>query len=350
MVVIRTILTKHQRNKCQTLLNSLLVYFCLADISSYTYSKFYIVQTVNYMITNLDQLEEHLYTEKPLLKRRKWIKEAKIFIFMFLGIYSVYTVAVNFEVIAMSIVPQEEEQMVLTQLYQDDQKSEESITELQSVKALQTPEQFAQMQEQMVELKDQLDEYKPVATSDFEASQQLEGSLRSKINDYSIKFNRLPPGNRLIIPKISVDVPIQDVMTEKPVSEITKADYDKELYNGVVRYPTTATPSSKLNNGQTMLFGHTSYESWKKNEYGSVFAKIPALQKWDTVQSVWNGSLYTYRVIEKRVISPSKLDAIYNEFNDGNFISLVGCYPLWTTKERIVIIAELIPNDLPVSH
>ena len=66
------------------------------------------------------------------------MREAKIFTLLFLGIYSAYTVAVNFEVIAMSIVPQEENQMMLTQMYQDDEQSEDSVTKIIPLQALQT--------------------------------------------------------------------------------------------------------------------------------------------------------------------------------------------------------------------
>ena len=38
------------------------------------------------------------------------------------------------------------------------------------------------------------------------------------------------------------------------------------------------------------------------------------------------------------------------EYTDGNFISMVGCYPIGTTRERIAVIAELVQEEVFVDE
>lgn len=114
-----------------------------------------------------------------------------------------------------------------------------------------------------------------------------------------------------------------------------------ELYDGVVKYPSTPEPGSK---GNTLIFGHTSYYRWKKNPYGEIFAKIYDLKYGDTIKVAWNGQLYTYEVIDKIITRPENVDKEYMKYTDGEYITLMWCYPLGTDSKRGLIIAKRIKN------
>ena len=78
----------------------------------------------------------------------------------------------------------------------------------------------------------------------------------------------------MIIPDLNINAPLIDT-EENGVIDFSKENFDEELTKGVVKYPTTPTPGNK---GNTLIFGHTSSEWWKKNEYGVIFRNIPKLK------------------------------------------------------------------------
>jgi hypothetical protein len=51
----------------------------------------------------------------------------------------------------------------------------------------------------------------------------------------------LPPTNRLIISSLGIDIPLVDSQYTD-VKDFTIQNFDKELMNGVVKYPTTPVP------------------------------------------------------------------------------------------------------------
>ncbi len=173
----------------------------------------------------------------------------------------------------------------------------------------------------------------PVATS-------IQTTLENKINDYDFAFNTLPPTNRLMIQKLGLDVPLIH-LTHKAAGDFVAGDFDAELKQWVVKYPTTPAPGE---DGNTLIFGHTSQERWSHNNYGTVFATLPKLQAWDSIQVVREGELYTYQVLETVVKYPKEVDTEFQKRQeaDGEYITLMGCYPLGTTKQRMMVIAKKI--------
>lgn len=164
--------------------------------------------------------------------------------------------------------------------------------------------------------------------------------LENKINNYDFTFNTLPPTNRVMIPKIWLDVPLI-YLTHKAEWDFVAGDFDAELQQWVVKYPTTPAPGQS---GNTLIFGHTSQERRKHNNYGTVFAKIPKLQAGDTIQVVRDGQLYTYSVQEIVVHEPKDVDKEFQKRQDadGEYVTLMGCYPIGTAKERMMVIAKRI--------
>ena len=169
-------------------------------------------------------------------------------------------------------------------------------------------------------------------------TETIQNSLELKMKEYSFDFNVVPPTNRIIIWKINLDVPIVD-SKYKNESDFTQWNFNEELENGVVKYPTTPVPW-KL--GNTLIFWHTSQEWRQKNPYWTVFSKIPNLELWDEVTVIRWWKLYKYKIIEKIVVSPKNVDAQYKKYQNGDYITLMWCYPIWRTDKRMMITAERI--------
>ncbi len=169
----------------------------------------------------------------------------------------------------------------------------------------------------------------------------LSNYLKNKKTFYKLSFNILPPDNKIIISSLNIIAPIIDVKYATK-EKIEKWDFDAELYKGVVKYPFTAYPGQTWN---TLIFGHTSYYWWKKNPYGNIFAKIPKLKPGQTIQIIWNNKLYNYEIIEKKVIWPSQIENLYNQYKNWKYLTLMWCYPIWTDLRRILIIAKLKKDE-----
>ncbi len=164
--------------------------------------------------------------------------------------------------------------------------------------------------------------------------EKMESTLEN--TDYKFSYSLVPPGHRIFIPAIGVDAPIIDISAASE-EKLKHWDFDKELFSGVVKYPSTPEPWNKWN---TLIFWHTSYYRWKNNPYWEIFAKIYDLKKWDVIKVAWNGQLYTYEIIESVVTTPTKVDETYKQYTDGEYITLMWCYPVGSDSRRWLIIAK----------
>jgi hypothetical protein len=83
--------------------------------------------------------------------------------------------------------------------------------------------------------------YSGIISLEKEIAPSVDQLLRSNLEQYDFDFNILPPTNRLVISTINLDVPL--VQTKiKDYEEFSAGSFDKELENGVVKYPTTPNP------------------------------------------------------------------------------------------------------------
>lgn len=170
--------------------------------------------------------------------------------------------------------------------------------------------------------------------------EEIENQLKKNIKEFTFDFNTLPPENRLIIPKIWLDIPLIDSQFKDEV-DFTDWNFDTELSRWAVKYPTTPAPWTNWN---SLIFGHTSQEIWKSNYYSTIFVHITELEAWDTFQIVWDGKLYEYEVTNKEIVYPSKVNEVYNQYHNEfeDFITLMWCYPIWSSSKRILVIAKRI--------
>lgn len=183
-------------------------------------------------------------------------------------------------------------------------------------------------------------QYEWVVSMEQEIATNMDHYLQKNLDSYDFSFNLLPPTNRLIIPAINLDVPLVETNINN-YSDFTESTFDTDLENGVVKYPTTPNPWEWWN---AFFFGHTSQEYWKNNPYWTVFRRIPQLKEGDTIQVVREWVLYEYRVLKTVVVKPKDVNNTYVNFWEENkeYITLMGCYPIWRIDKRMMVFAEKI--------
>lgn len=176
-------------------------------------------------------------------------------------------------------------------------------------------------------------------------NKDIEQYLRRQFKNIKLSFNLLPPDNYLIIPEIWVQVRLVDThMVSSDV--LAHGDFESYLQQWVVKYPATPDPGTM---GNALLFGHTSLEPWKlaKNKYGTVFRNMPKLNAWSKFSVIRNGEKYDYNVVEKAIKKPKEVKDFYAQYKkDNSYVSLMGCYPIWSDAQRIVVVWELADPKL----
>ena len=185
-----------------------------------------------------------------------------------------------------------------------------------------------------------VEEYEWIVSLQQEVATDMDHYLQHNLDSYDFSFNLLPPTNRLIIPAINLDVPLVETSVSS-FDNVTETTFDPDLENGVVKYPTTPSPWEWWN---AFFFGHTSQEYWKNNPYWTVFRNIPQLKENDKIQVIWDGVLYEYKVLKTVIVKPKNVNDTYVNFGEEwkEYITLMGCYPIWRTDKRMMVFAERI--------
>jgi LPXTG-site transpeptidase (sortase) family protein len=137
------------------------------------------------------------------------------------------------------------------------------------------------------------------------------------------------PSNILTINKISVNAPINWNIKEDDILE--------SLKSGVSHYQGTSLPGG---GGNVFIVGHSSNYFWIKSDYNKIFALLDKLDKGDRITISYNQKLFTYSVIEKKVISPDQV-AVLNS-TPKEVLTLMTCWPVGTNLNRLIIQSELL--------
>lgn len=148
-----------------------------------------------------------------------------------------------------------------------------------------------------------------------------------------------PPDDRLIIPSLNLNVPIQVPSNESLLREDWEAleeEIQEGLQNGVVHYPGTARPGQA---GNFFVTGHSSYFPWAPGEFKSVFARLHNLSVGDEYWVYYNGDRHRYVIQEKKEIKPSDVTVLDQPVNK-RISTLMTCTPVGTTLRRLIIVAQ----------
>ncbi len=155
----------------------------------------------------------------------------------------------------------------------------------------------------------------------------------------SASFELTPYENRIIIPRIGKNIPLVDVSIHSGSSFETVQDvFMEELKKWVVRYPGTAEPGEK---GNVFIFGHSSNYPWVNSEYNSIFALLDQLQNDDEIIIYYFQKKYVYRVTDRAIVKPGDVKTLEARDQTKKELSLMTCWPIGTTLERIILFAEL---------
>lgn len=132
----------------------------------------------------------------------------------------------------------------------------------------------------------------------------------------------------LTISKIGLDVPI--------VMNIGINDVIPNLANGVVQLANSATPGQ---NGNVVIFGHSSDYPWSTGHYKNVFALLDKLSTGDNITVAYGSQQFVYTVTGSKVVKPTDISVVNK--TDASTLTLITCYPVGTATNRLVITAAL---------
>lgn len=138
---------------------------------------------------------------------------------------------------------------------------------------------------------------------------------------------------RVEIPAIKLDVSI-----ENPESTDV-AVLDAALLTGAVRYPTSAKLGE---DGNVILFGHSSYLPVVNNKAFKAFNEIQNLKNGDQILVHGAGTTYVYVV--KEVASASAESAALPLTKTGHTLTLATCDSFGKKTDRFVVVADLVES------
>ncbi|MFA5131124.1 MAG: sortase [Patescibacteria group bacterium] len=154
---------------------------------------------------------------------------------------------------------------------------------------------------------------------------QVNAAVKTIINKLPASEFSISP-DRLIIPKIGVNAPI--ILSDNEKTGLSK---------GAWLVPFGSTPDK---GGNTIITGHRFKYLPPNNTTFYLFDK---LKTGDIFSILWQGRQYNYRVRQTMIIDPSN-SSPYN-ISPKAIVTLYTCDPIYSTKNRLVIVSDLINID-----
>lgn len=146
------------------------------------------------------------------------------------------------------------------------------------------------------------------------------------------------PSPKIRIPKINVEIPIVYGLGMTDAKQ-----FELALDQGVVHYPTTSLPGQT---GNSAFFGHSSNNIFNPGKYKFAFVLLHELTPGDTFSVTYNGTLYTYEVISRRVVKPTEIGVLGSVAGQLATATLITCDPPGTSTNRLVVVGKQIGPDL----
>lgn len=144
---------------------------------------------------------------------------------------------------------------------------------------------------------------------------------------------------RLIVPKISVDVPI--ILTADASSETS---LNTAMDQGVAWFNVFGASAKPGEMGNFVVSGHSSNDWLDKGDYKFIFARLEQLNEGDTIYVNYNGIRYVYAVSRKEVVKPTDVSALAVGTEKPQ-ITLLTCTPLGTAINRLLVFADQVSPD-----
>lgn len=138
---------------------------------------------------------------------------------------------------------------------------------------------------------------------------------------------------RVEIPAVGINVTVKN-----PDTTDVEA-LDEALLTGAVRYPTSAKLGQE---GNTILFGHSSYLPIVNNKAYKAFNEIQNLEKGDRITVYGESTAYVYAVTQ--VASADAEDAAIPLTKTGHTLTLATCDSFGKKTARFIVTADLVES------
>ncbi|MHB8781609.1 MAG: class E sortase [Candidatus Geothermincolia bacterium] len=132
------------------------------------------------------------------------------------------------------------------------------------------------------------------------------------------------PVGRIISEKLGLDAIIV---------ELASLDDAENLKRGPGHLPMTPLPGQP---GNVVVSGH-------RTTYGAPFMYINELVSGDLITVEARDATFIYEVYEQRIVEPTDLTVLEQEGEPK--LTLTACHPWYSAKQRIVVIARLVPGS-----
>lgn len=148
-------------------------------------------------------------------------------------------------------------------------------------------------------------------------------------------LDALPVANpvRIVIPEVGVDAKVAN-----PTS-LNLATLDAALKDGAARYPTSAKLGEE---GNVVLFGHSSYLPVVANSAYKAFNGIQDLTKGDRITVMSEGQAYVYAV--DAVYTADATEDAIPLTTSGKTLTLVTCDSFASKQDRYIVTATLVES------
>lgn len=124
---------------------------------------------------------------------------------------------------------------------------------------------------------------------------------------------------RLVIPKLSLDVPVLQGATEDNL-RVAVTHLEGTGRVGVV-------------GENSVILGHRSFVT------GQFFSELDKLQEGDTFTITSSSSEFEYEVIEQKIIDPTDV-SVLSAIPEESLVTLITCHPRYSSKQRLVVVAK----------
>ena len=137
----------------------------------------------------------------------------------------------------------------------------------------------------------------------------------------------------LSVPKIS----LENIPIILNVDGGNKSAYNQALENGIAHFAGTALPGQQ---GNSFIFGHSSFYPSKPGNYKEVFRQLDRLELGDRILITSDSGSYQYTIIDKKIVNPKNTDVL-TQTTDYR-LTLMTCWPVYSTSKRLLIIGKKV--------
>lgn len=113
----------------------------------------------------------------------------------------------------------------------------------------------------------------------------------------------------------------------------------KDLERGPGLFPGSPMPGQK---GNVAIAGH-------RTTFGAPFSRIDELRSNEKIILESKGGTFTYRVDgQPKIVSATDVAVAQTIDSNTATLTLISCYPKWTSRQRIIVVATLDVTELPL--